>query len=121
MAAVSHITQCPGSPILTLGSATLLALAHGSSANRKQTLGGTLELPCWSMVTCEMTGIDNIQTLLSGGSRVARSVKHSTLDFGSGHDLTVCGFMPHIRLCADSAELARGSLSLSLCPFPPPK
>ena len=23
-------------------------------------------------------------------------------DFGSGHDLTVCGFEPHIRLCNDS-------------------
>ena len=25
---------------------------------------------------------------------MAQSVKHLTLDFGSGHDLTVCGFEP---------------------------
>ena len=29
---------------------------------------------------------------------------HLTLDFGSGHDLTVCGFEPHLGLCADSVE-----------------
>ena len=34
--------------------------------------------------------------------------------FGPGHDLTVCGFEPHIRLCADSAEPASDSLSLPL-------
>ena len=28
-----------------------------------------------------------------------------TLDFSSGHDLTVCGFEPHIRLHADSVGL----------------
>ena len=25
-------------------------------------------------------------------------------DFGSGHDLVVCGFKPHVRLCADGSE-----------------
>ena len=40
-------------------------------------------------------------------------------DFSSGHDVTVCGFKPHIRLCADSSEPGacfgfRVSLSLSL-------
>ena len=28
----------------------------------------------------------------------------SVSDFGSGHDLTVWEFEPHIRLCADSLE-----------------
>ena len=37
-----------------------------------------------------------------------------TLDFGSGHDFTVCGFETHIRLCAGSMEPARDSLSHSL-------
>ena len=32
-------------------------------------------------------------------------------DFGSGHDLTVGGFEPHIRLCADSSEPASDPLS----------
>ena len=41
--------------------------------------------------------------------------KHPTLGFGSGHDLTVRGFEPHIRVCADSAGLAWDSLSPCLC------
>ena len=35
-------------------------------------------------------------------------------DFGSGHDLTVCGFEPQVRLCADSVEPAWDSLFLPL-------
>ena len=35
------------------------------------------------------------------GIWVAQSVKHLT---GSGNDLVVCGFAPHIGLCADSSE-----------------
>ena len=38
----------------------------------------------------------------------------SASDFGSGHDLMVCGFKPHVRLYADSTEPAWDSLSLSL-------
>ena len=45
---------------------------------------------------------------------MAQSVKHLTLDFDSGHDLTVRGFEPHIGLCADSAEPAWDFLSLPL-------
>ena len=40
------------------------------------------------------------------GTWVAQSVKHLTLDFGLGHDLTVCEFESHIRFWADSAEPA---------------
>ena len=45
---------------------------------------------------------------------MAQSVKHPTLDFSSGRDLTARGFEPLIWLCADSAEPAWNSLSLSL-------
>ena len=45
---------------------------------------------------------------------VAQSVKHPTLDFGSGHGLTVCEFEPCIGLCADSAQPAWDSLCPSL-------
>ena len=48
------------------------------------------------------------------GTWVARSVKCLTLDFGSGHDLTVGGFEPLTGLCADSAEPAWDFLSPSL-------
>ena len=48
------------------------------------------------------------------GTCVAQSVKRLTLDFGSGHDLTVCEFEPCIGLCADSAEPGWDSLSPSL-------
>ena len=42
------------------------------------------------------------------------SVRHSTLDFSSGLDLTVCEFKPHIGLCADGVKPPWNSLSPSL-------
>ena len=41
-------------------------------------------------------------------------MKRPTLDFGSGHDLTVPELQPLVELCADSEEAAWNSLSLSL-------
>ena len=52
---------------------------------------------------------------------MAQSVKRPSLDFGSDHDLTVCGFKPHTGLCADSSE--PGAVSDSVSPSlsdPPP-
>ena len=49
---------------------------------------------------------------------MAQTVKHLTLDFGSGHDITVREFEPHMRLCADGADPALDSVSLSLSPSP---
>ena len=37
---------------------------------------------------------------------MAQWVQHLTLDFGSGHDLTVSEIEPRAGLCADSAEPA---------------
>ena len=37
---------------------------------------------------------------------MAQSVRHLTLDFGSGRDLMVYEIKPHIGFCADSVELA---------------
>ena len=51
------------------------------------------------------------------GTRVARSVGRPPLDFGSGQDLMVSEFEPHIKRRADSVEPAWDSLSLSFCPF----
>ena len=45
------------------------------------------------------------------GHLVALSVECLTLDFGSGHDLTVHEFEPRVGLCADGAEPAWDSLS----------
>ena len=46
---------------------------------------------------------------------MAQSVKHLTLDLGSGHDLMVCGIKPHVGLCTDGSEpVAILSLPLSL-------
>ena len=45
---------------------------------------------------------------------MAQSVKHPTLDFGSGHDLVVHEFQPPIRLRVDSVKSAWDFLSLSL-------
>ena len=52
------------------------------------------------------------------GAWVVQSVKRLTLDFGLGHDLTVHGFEPCVRLCADNAEPAWFYLPLSASPLP---
>ena len=44
-------------------------------------------------------------------------IERLTLDLGSGHDLSIRGFEPHGRLCADSVEPAWDPLSPSL-PLP---
>ena len=49
-----------------------------------------------------------------GGTWVAQLVKHLTVCFGSGHDLLVGKFKPHIELCANSMGPAWDSLSFSL-------
>ena len=48
---------------------------------------------------------------ISRDAWVAQSVKQRTLDFGSGHDLTVSDFKPRMGLCADGAQPAWDSLS----------
>ena len=48
---------------------------------------------------------------------MAQSVKHETLDFGSGHDLAVGEIEPRIGLHVDSVEPSWDSLSPSL-PLP---
>ena len=50
---------------------------------------------------------------------MAQSVKHPTLDFGSGRDLTVRMIEPRAGLCADSLEPPLDSLSPSLSAPPP--
>lgn len=47
--------------------------------------------------------------------RGAQSVKQPTLDYGSGHDLTIHEFEPHTGFCTDSAEPPAWD---SVCPFP---
>ena len=56
------------------------------------------------------------------GACVAQSVKHLTLDRGSGPDLTVRGIEPRIRLCTDNSEPGACfgfCVSLSLSSPPP--
>ena len=49
-----------------------------------------------------------------GVPRGVQSVKHLTVDFHSGHNVTVYEFEPCVELCADSVEPAWDSRSLSL-------
>ena len=42
---------------------------------------------------------------------MAQLVKHPTLGFTSGHDLTVGEFEPHVGLCTDRVDPAWNSLS----------
>ena len=54
-----------------------------------------------------LTDLISIKNNMTGvGALVVQLIKHPALDFGSGHDLTVCGFEPQIGLCADGAEPA---------------
>ena len=48
---------------------------------------------------------------------MAQLVERLTLDFGSGHDVIVCGLDPRIGIRKDSAKPAWDSLSLSLLPL----
>ena len=67
---------------------------------RRGLLRGSLSSDPKAARSCTLKKIE------SWGAWVARSTKHMILDFRSGHDLTVCEFEPHIRLCADRAEPA---------------
>lgn len=59
-----------------------------------------------------------VKKLLSWGAQVAQSVKHSTCDFGSGHDLTYC----EMEICAGGvwSTLSKESTWDSLLPLPLP-
>ena len=57
---------------------------------------------------------NNVRKWTLGTTWVAQSVKRPTLGFGSGHDLTVHEFEPHISLCTDIVEPSWDSLSLPL-------
>ena len=60
-----------------------------------------------------------IKNLKGKGSWVAQLVEWPTLDFSSGHDLTVCGIESCVRLYIDNAEPAWDPLSPSLtAPLP---
>ena len=50
---------------------------------------------------------------------MAQRVEHPTLDFDSGHVLTVHEFEPHTGFRADSGEAAWDSFSLPLSAPPP--
>ena len=50
------------------------------------------------------------------GAWVAQLVKRPTLDFGSGHDLVVCEFEPHVGHCADTVTVQSLPRILSLSP-----
>ena len=62
--------------------------------------------------------MDIFQKVKNRGSWVAQSVKHPTLDFSSGHDLTVCDFKSHVMLCTNGVEPASDPLSPSLLSAP---
>ena len=69
---------------------------------------------CWKNFNSETlkSPQENLLIHICQGAWVTQSVKHSTLDFDSAHDLTVYEFKPHTGLCAKNAEPAWGSLSL---------
>ena len=54
----------------------------------------------------------------SRSSWVAQSIKRPITGYGSGHDLIVHGFEPHIGLCADGVNPAWDSFSLPFLSAP---
>ena len=46
----------------------------------------------------------NVNIKTYRGTWVSQSVEHLTLDFGSGHHLTVPETEPHVGFCMDSAN-----------------
>ena len=48
---------------------------------------------------------------------MALSIKHPTLGFSTGHDLTVCEIEPQVGLCTDSVEPAWDSVSPPLSAY----
>ena len=68
--------------------------------------------PCFCIPLCDV-GAGTLNHI-SGGAWVAQSVKHLTLGFGSGHDLTVCEFESSVRLHTNETETPSDGLSPSL-------
>ena len=64
--------------------------------------------------------MQEIEETWGEGAWVAQSVKHPTLGFVSGHDLTVCGFETCVGLHTVSMEPAWDSLCPSLSLSAPP-
>ena len=100
---------------------------HPAGAMGHQALWGCRQAgvhpgPCWEAVWVGGQ-VGEVGSWVShvgfGGSWVVRSLKRPTLDFGSGHDLRVmtCKSVSGSVLSVKSAKV---SLSLSLCPSPPP-
>ena len=76
------------------------------------------EVPC-SISFASSTFLHSLLKPILERCQVAQSVKRLTLDFGSGHDLMVHEFEPHVWLCTDSLEPGarfRFCISLTLCP-----
>ena len=77
----------------------------GSLVEPKSTFNLTLWLP-WFLALSFTTETDccfsERTKMRSGSGCLGGSVGWAT-NFGSGHDLTVCGFEPHVGLCADSS------------------
>ena len=63
---------------------------------------GILSLPVSLPLPCTLS-LSQINE--QWGACVLQPVKHPTPDFGSGHDLMVHEFEPHVGLCADGTEL----------------
>ena len=59
--------------------------------------------------------IHSLRTGDTRGTWVVQSVKRLTLDFSSGHDLTVCEFEHHVRFHADITEPSWDPLSPLPC------
>ena len=97
----------------SLGTATLLHRVAGAVPSQCKVCHMWSPISLW--IKARVRELPSAQCL-SNAKYV--NDRHS-LDLGSGHDLTVCGFKARLGLCVDSSEPAWDPLSpLSLCPPP---
>ena len=112
----SHkVSCCPGRPL----ASHICLLAHLLTPLILTVHSLTFFLSFWVLVTFYASSVVTVRSLnfkipSYRGAWVAQSVKCPTLDLGSGHNLTVCGFKPCIGLCADSPKPAWDSVAPSL-------
>ena len=78
------------------------------------------ELEClWFSITLQGISMGGVGTQIAwvGGACVSQSVRHLTLDIGSGHDLMFREIEPQVGLWAYILLGILSLLSPSLCPF----
>ena len=80
---------------------SLFDVTHAHTSNLKRKRSHKVDYLEWPGCLKRILGVPGWLSRL----RVLIWLRSRVPEFGSGHDLTVCGFEPHMGICADSSEL----------------